>query len=101
MTTTLRLTRRWGSVTDRGKWQILIDGAGVGSIAKSETVEIPIEPGRHTLRVKRSERFLSKERSFEADEDDIVSFRCRSLTLWPTYLAALVKPDLWISLRQN
>jgi len=101
MATTLRLTRRWGSVSDRGKWQIIVDGAAAGSIAKSETVEIPVEPGRHTLRVKRSERFLSKERSFEAGDGELVSFSCRSAMLWPQYVAALVKPDLWISLRQN
>lgn len=101
MATTLKLTRRWGSVTDRGKWQIILDGEAAGSIAKSETVEIPVEPGRHTLRVKRSQRFLSKERSFEARDGDLVSFSCRSTMLWPQYIAALAKPDLWISLKQN
>ncbi len=54
MTATLQLTRTWAALTDRGKWQILIDGTAVGSIDRKETVELPVEPGHHTLRVKRS-----------------------------------------------
>jgi hypothetical protein len=29
MTATLQLTRTWAALTDRGKWQILIDGTAV------------------------------------------------------------------------
>jgi hypothetical protein len=101
MTTTLQLTRKWGGVTDRGKWQVIIDGAVADSIDRQQTVELPVEPGHHTLQVKRSERFLSRERSFDAADEQEVSFWCRSQLLWPMYLAALVKPELWISLRQQ
>jgi hypothetical protein len=102
VTATLQLTRKWGSVTDRnGKWQILIDGTVAGSIDRQQTVELPVEPGHHTLRVKRSERFLSPERSFDAADEQVVSFWCRSQLLWPMYVASLIKPDLWISLRRE
>jgi hypothetical protein len=102
MTATLQLTRKWGGVTDRrGKWQILIDGTDVGSVDRQQTVELPVEPGHHTLRVKSSERFLSPERSFNAEDDQVVRFQCHSQLLWPMYLAALIKPDLWISLRRD
>ena len=52
MTATLQLTRTWAALTDRGKWQILIDGTTAGSIDRQETVELPVEPGHHALRVK-------------------------------------------------
>jgi hypothetical protein len=100
MTATLRLTRRWGGVTDGGKWQVIIDGEVAGSIDKKDTVEIPVEPGRHTLRVERSKRFLSRERAFQADDGEVAGFSCRSQMMWPMYFAALVKPDLWISLKE-
>jgi len=101
MTATLQLTRKWGGVTDRhGKWQVIIDGTAVGSIDRQETVELPVEPGHHMLQVKKSERFLSRERSFDAADGQVVNFWCRSQLLWPMYLASLVKPELWISLRQ-
>lgn len=101
MTATLELTRTFGGVTDgKGKWQILIDGTAAGSIDQKQTVELPVEPGLHTLRVERSERFLSRERSFDVADEQVVRFSCHSQLLWPLYLAALIKPDLWIILRQ-
>jgi hypothetical protein len=101
MTATLTLTRKWGGITDRGKWQVLLDGAAAGSIDRQQTVELPVEPGHHTLRVKRSGRFASRERSFDAADGQDVRFWCRSQLLWPMYIASLVNPDLWISLRQD
>jgi hypothetical protein len=101
MTATLTLSRRWGSLMDRGKWQILLDGAVAGSIARQETVELPIGPGHHTLRVKRSDRFLSREQSFDAADEQVISFWCRSQLVWPMYVASLIKPELWISLRPD
>lgn len=103
MTTTLMLTRNWGSfVTDRDrKWQIIVDGDVVGSIGKRQSTEVEIAPGEHTLRVKQSDRFLSRERSFEARDEEVVSYGCHSQRLWPMYLASFVKPDLWIVLRRQ
>ena len=101
MTATLQLTRTFGGVTDRkGKWQILIDGTAAGSIDRKQTVELPVELGHHTLRVERSERFLSRERSFDAADEQVVCFSCHSQLLWPMYVASLIKPDLWIILKR-
>ena len=84
MTATLQLTRTFGGVTDgKAKWQILIDGSAAGSIDRKQTVELPVEPGHHTLRVQRSERFLSRERSFDVADEQVVGFRCHSELLWP------------------
>ena len=101
MTATLQLTRTWAGLTDRGKCQILIDGTAAGSIDRKETVELPVEPGHHTLRVKRSERFGSPERSFDAADEQEIRFFCHSARYWPLMVAAIVKPDLWITLRRE
>jgi hypothetical protein len=101
MTATLQLTRTWAYLTDRGKWQILIDGTAAGSIDQKETVELPVEPGHHTLRVKGSGRFGSHERSFDASDEQEIRFFCHSAWYWPLMLAAIVKPDLWITLRRE
>lgn len=98
---TLALSRKWGGLIDRNReWQIEIDGDVVGSIASAKTVEFSVEPGRHTLHLS-SHRHSSPQRSFEAANGQVVSFRCRAATLWPMYVAALMKPDLWISLKQD
>ena len=108
MSATLTLTRTRfgigiGPWIDKmaGEWQVIVDGTLAGSITRQETVEVPVEPGHHTLRLKRSARFLSPERSFEVADGTDTRFHCRCAMLWPQFLAALVKPDLWISLRQE
>jgi ABC-2 type transport system permease protein len=100
-TATLTLVRKWGGLFDRNReWQIVIDGHEVGSIASQKTVELPIEPGPHTLRLG-SHRHISPQRSFEAEDGQIINFWCRGAMGWPRYVAALIKPDLWISLREH
>ena len=101
MSATLQLTRTFGGITNGRKWQILIDGTDSGSIDPKQTVELTVEPGHHTLRVKRSERFLSRERPFDAADEQVVRFSCHSQFLWPMYIASLIKPDLWITLRRE
>jgi ABC-type transport system involved in multi-copper enzyme maturation permease subunit len=98
---TLRLTRKWAGTSQRTvAWQILIDGSVAGSIAAKQTVELPVAPGHHTLRLT-SQRHHSPERSFDAAEGQVVSFSCRAAVVWPQYVAALIKPELWISLKQE
>lgn len=103
MATTLRVTRRWAAfITDHDrKWQIILDGDVVGSVGRRQATEVEIVPGRHRLRVQQSGRFLSRERSFEARDEEVVSFHCHAQRLWPMFLASLVKPDLWIVLRRS
>jgi hypothetical protein len=82
-------------------WRITLDGVAAGTIAAGQTVELPIEKGYHTLRLS-SERHHSPERSFEAADGQVVGFACRTaVAFWPVHLAAAVKPDLWISLKQQ
>lgn len=109
-TATMRLSRKsWGSSHSRRArtWKVVIDGRTVGSISNQQTVELLVEPGRHTLRVTSMQHLLSPEQSFEVSEGQIVGFSChpRSLTpliftRWTVWLlATLVKNDLWISLK--
>lgn len=97
---TLRLVRAWGIGSHSDQWNIAIDGIVVGSIADKETVEVAVEPGHRTVRLG-SGRHRSAERSFDVAPGEVVSFRCNGPRIWPLLLAALVKPDLWISLRRE
>jgi ribosomal protein S19 len=40
------------------------------------------------------------KRSFDAADEQLVRFWCRSQLIWPMHIASLIKPDLWISLRR-
>ena len=82
-------------------WTIAIDGTAVGAVAPKETVEVAEEPGHHTLRLGQG-RHLSPNRSFEVIQDEVVSFHSAGPRYgWPPLLAALVQPDLWISLKRE
>ena len=108
-TSTLRLARtgRLSSHSNRARiWKVVIDGLVVGSISNERTVEIPVVPGQHLLRVKSTGYLFSPEESFESVEGKVVRFSChpRSLspiifTRWLVWLLiSLVKHDLWIGL---
>jgi hypothetical protein len=97
---TLRLTREGvGIELRRGEFEISLDGKGAGSIKWGETVETPLEPGHHTLRL-RVGRYSSRDCSFDAADGEVVSFRCHGAMVWPRFVASLVKPDLGISLKR-
>jgi hypothetical protein len=101
MSAVLKLTREGvGVELRRGPFEILVDGAVVSSIKRHETVETPLEPGHHTLRL-RSGRYSSADRPFDVSDDEIVNFRGHGAMVWPRYVASIVKPDLAISLRRE
>jgi hypothetical protein len=103
MSATLQLTRDVGFAAfelRRGRFEISVDGQPVGSIANHDTVEIPIEPGRHNLVVRKG-RYASRTRTFDVAAGEVVHFRCNGARIWPTYVASIVKPDLGISLRRE
>jgi hypothetical protein len=54
MSATLKLTRK-APVMEirRGRFDVLVDGKAVGSMkSDGDTIETPVAPGRHTLRVR-------------------------------------------------
>src|SRR5580698_3996901 len=77
-TATLRVSRT-GRGSNQGRpWDVVIDGSIVGSLRKGETLELPLDEGRHALRL-RSLRFLaSPERPFDATGRQLVGFSCRA-----------------------
>jgi len=107
---TVRLERRWTSLAGTGgnalvggnkPMTIAIDGIAVGEVEPSETVDVAVAPGHHTLQLRQG-RHRSPARSFDVAAQETVSFYCHGPRYgWPQLLAALVKPDLWISLKRG
>jgi hypothetical protein len=99
---TLRLIRKHPGVElRRGPFETELDGKRVGSINQlQETVDIPVESGHHTLRI-RTGRYSSQERSFDVADGEVVNFRTHGPLVWPVYAAAIIKPDLAISLKRE
>jgi len=101
MSSTLNLTRETALIElRRGQFEICVDGQVVGSIENHKTVETPLEPGHHTLRL-RAGRYSSHERSFDIGDEEVVNFRCHGAMIWPLFVASIVKPDLAITLKRE
>jgi hypothetical protein len=101
MTATIKLVRDGlGFELRRGTFHILIDGNDAASIEWKQAIEVPIEPGHHTLQIK-SGRYSSQNHAFNAVDAEIVNFRCSGARIWPLYVASIVKPDLAIRLKRE
>ena len=84
----------------RGTFDVLVDGKSVGSIQWHEAIEVPVEPGHHTLQIRKG-RYSSGVKAFDAAEDELVAFRCNRRR-HPLILAvALFAPSLAISLSRE
>jgi len=100
MAALLKVTHRTiGAEVRRGTYDVLVDGRRAGSVELDETVELPVEPGSHTLQV-RSGRDSSRTLTFAAAEGETLAFRCGGKRLLPIFLASFVVPSLALSLRR-
>ena len=98
MAATLRLTHKAiGVEVRRGPYDIVLDGQRAGSVEMNETIEIPIESGRHTLQVRNGRNSRSTQ-TFDAAEEEFVAFRCTGKRLLPIFLASFVVPRLALKL---
>ena len=99
MSATLKLTHKAiGVEVRRGTYDAEVDDQRVGSVEMNDTIEIPIEPGHHTLQV-RNGRNSSRTLTFDAAEGKVVAFRCTGKRLLPIFLLSFVVPRLALSLR--
>src|SRR5205085_5172274 len=98
MSATLKLTHKTiGVEVRRGTYDVVVDGKRAGSLELNETIDIPVEPGRHTLQV-RNGRNSSRTKTFDVAEEEIVAFRCTGKRLLPIFLASFVAPKLALKL---
>jgi hypothetical protein len=84
----------------RDRFEIVLDGDPAGSIDRNQTVELPVEPGRHTLQVREG-RYSSHALSFDAADGTTVRFRCNGAILWPQYVASLLVPTIGLRLKRE
>jgi hypothetical protein len=102
MAATLHLVREPNLVMElrRGTFRVLLDRNDVGSIDSHQTIDVPLEPGHHTLQVKER-RYTSGSGSFDVAEGETVTFLCSGARIWPIYLVSLVVPSLALTLRRE
>ena len=101
MSATLKLTHKTiGVEIRRGTYDVVVDGKPAASLELNETIDIPVEPGLHTLRV-RNGRNSSRTKTFDAAEGETVAFRCTGKRFLPIFLASFVVPSLALKLKRE
>lgn len=101
MAAVLRMTHKAiGVEVRRGTYEIMVDGLRVGSVDMNATVEIPVEPGRHSLQLRHG-RSSSRAKTFDAVDGETVAFRCTGKSALPIFLASFVFPGLALTLRRE
>jgi hypothetical protein len=101
MAATLKVTHKAiGVEVRRGPYDIVVDGQRAGSVEMNDTIEIPIDPGRHTLQV-RNGRNSSRAQTFDVADNQTVAFRCTGKSFLPIFLASFVIPSLALQLRRT
>jgi hypothetical protein len=101
MSATLKLTHETiGVEIRRGTYEVVLDGQRVGSVELNDTFETPVEPGRHTLKL-RSGRNSSRTKTFDAADGEIVSFRCSGKSILPIFLLSFAVPSLALSIHRE
>ena len=54
MSATLKVTHKSvGAEVRRGAYDVVVDGERVGSVDMNDTIEVPVQPGPHTVQVRR------------------------------------------------
>jgi hypothetical protein len=101
MPATLQLTHKsTGAEVRRGTYEALVDGTLAGSLEVNQTIDIPVEPGRHTVQL-RNGRNSSRIKTVDFADGDTVSFRCSGKSILPIFLLSFVVPSLALSLTRE
>lgn len=101
MPATLRLTHKTiGVEVRRGRYDALVDGKHAGTLELNETIDIAVEPGRHTLQL-RNGRNSSRIQAFDLAEGEIASFRCGGKSILPIFLLSFVVPSLALTVTRE
>jgi len=101
MSATLKLTHKTiGAEVRRGTYDAVVGGTRAGTLELNQTIDIPVEAGRHTLQV-RNGRNSSRTKTFDVAEGEIVSFRCSGKSILPVFLLSFVVPSLALSLTRE
>lgn len=101
MAATLKLTHKAiGAEVRRGSYEVVVDGAHVGSLEMNDTIEVAVEPGRHSVKIREG-RNSSRTQIFDASDGEIVAFRCTGKRFLPIFLASFVVPSLALKLKRE
>ncbi len=100
-TATLKLTHKTiGAEVRRGTYEALVDGTLCGALELNQTIDIPVQPGRHTLQL-RSGRNSSRITTIDVAAGETIRFRCGGKSILPVFLLSFIIPSLALTLTRE
>jgi hypothetical protein len=101
MSASLKLMHKTiGAEVRRGTYDAVVDGTRAGTPEMNQTIDIPVEAGRHTLQVRHG-RNSSAIATLDVTEGKIVSFRCSGKRILPVFLLSFAVPSPALSLTRD
>ncbi|PYI64098.1 hypothetical protein CVV68_22690 [Arthrobacter livingstonensis] len=101
MSAMLKLTHKTiGVEVRRGTYEAMVDGKQSGNVELNKSIDMPVEPGRHTLQI-RNGRNSSRTTTFYIADGEIASFRCGGKRILPIFLLSFAVPSLALSLTRE
>ncbi len=97
---TLRLTYEANGEEVRRGTYVVVDGKQVDSVEVNDSIEMVVEPGRHSLQIRDGRKSSSTE-AFVAAEGELVAFRCTGKRFLPIFLASFFVPKLALKLARE
>ncbi|HEX3898998.1 MAG TPA: hypothetical protein VHW74_07480 [Mycobacteriales bacterium] len=102
--TGIRIQREANAYADRRrKYRILVDGEELGAIGRGDTIDIPLDPGRHSVWM-RIDWTGSEMATFVLEADETIEFVCRPRYPTAAVVVALLRSikdrDDWIVLER-
>jgi hypothetical protein len=98
MSATLKVTHKAvGAEVRRDAYDVVVDGERAGSVDMNDTLELPVEAGRHTVQVRDGRKSSSAE-AFDVEDNATVTFRCTGKRFLPIFLASFLVPRLALKL---
>jgi hypothetical protein len=85
-------------------YKIILDGSEVSKIRNGQTINLPVSPGQHVLRLK-VDWVGSDVQTFYAGADEVVRFECEPngtavTALWDVISSFMRSGKPWVSLRR-
>ncbi|HLI02458.1 MAG TPA: hypothetical protein VKV06_16840 [Acidimicrobiales bacterium] len=102
MAATVKVTWSWWTAVIRTRpFDVLIDDEVVDSLPPQTSVEVDVEPGRHTLQVQAGRRG-SRRRVIEVADGQVAAFNAKPFyILWPVFVASFALPNMAIALSRQ
>lgn len=95
----IKIRRPWQYTNWLRSYIVLLDGVGIGKVRNNSTIELPVNPGAHSLQLKIS-WCRSNVVPFSVGANETAMFECGSMNAFLAIIYVIFSPWDYLWLRQ-